>query len=114
MSILVAAALKQVGFDTQQLTDAKRDKLWGAISEFARDKAANSNAVLIYLAGHGVQVKNQSYFLPIEVRSRSEEDFEIEGISLKSIVDYVTAKGSARTYVFVIDACREIVIKREG
>jgi uncharacterized protein len=70
--------------------------------------------VLIYLAGHGVQLQGQSFFLPTDVRSTLEEDIEIGGIPLRTIFDTVTKKRTARIYIFVIDACREIVVRRSG
>src|SRR5262249_23670465 len=72
------------------------------------------DVVLLYLSGHGVQINGQSFFLPVDVRPRSEEDIELESIPLRGIVNYVTTRAKARVYIFVIDACREVVVKRDG
>jgi len=64
------------------------------------------DVVIIYLAGHGVTIKNKWYFIPYEVtHPELDRQVEAKGISSDDIARYVRAIG-ARKVLLIMDSCK--------
>jgi formylglycine-generating enzyme required for sulfatase activity len=100
----MARELRRFGFEVLAHKNLDRRRMKDAIAEFGR-KASNAETALFYYAGHGIQIKNQNYLIPVDAAARSEADIEDEGIN----VNYPLGEmESARTQVnlVLLDACR--------
>jgi hypothetical protein len=98
-------ALEKAGFQTTVLTNASRIQMNQAINQFV-DNIAGGGQGVFFFAGHGVQINNQNFLLPIETLSpRREADLADQGVSLQAIQDKV-AEAKAKFTLLVIDACR--------
>ena len=75
----VAAVLRQqYGFDTRMLTNATREQIIHALSEYRHTLDVNAN-LLIYYAGHGVYDKDaeKTYWLPADGETRDSSNWII-------------------------------------
>jgi TPR repeat protein len=61
--------------------------------------------VLVFYAGHGVQVGGRNYILPTDSNVSSVYDLPFETVSLQSIL--ALASSRARSVVAILDSCRE-------
>lgn len=104
---LIDARLRAAGFTTILLIDGDRVRLERAVGDFAgRLRAANGDAVaLFFYAGHGVQVDQRNYVVPIDAAVVDRSRAKLENISADTIVDMV-AEADARMGLFFFDACR--------
>jgi len=101
----MANALKGFGFDVIAYKDLGRRAMKDAIAEFGR-RAGNAGASMFYFAGHGVQVKNQNYLMPVDATVRSEADVTDEGININLLLEEMeNAKSTVN--IVMIDACRD-------
>lgn len=76
---LIAEALRTAGFDVAGARDLDKDTLSRSIDEFL-DKvtAAGPQTVsVVYVAGYGLQLAGESYFIPIDVTLQRDEDIPI-------------------------------------
>ncbi len=123
---LVADSLKKAGFATHLAINAKLDDMKRELQAVVDQAAANpKSAVLIYYAGHGVQVEGENYLLPIDFKLPSE-DAGAGGDEDRTIVATARrrlsiAKGAvsvselerrlgavqATLQIIVLDACRD-------
>ena len=66
----VAGALKQAGFDVTLKEDLNQRGLFEAAREFG-EKLKEDGVALFYYAGHGMQVRDRNYLVPVEADIRS-------------------------------------------
>jgi uncharacterized caspase-like protein len=56
-----------------------------ALGEFM-DAAQDADVAVVYYAGHGIQVRDMNYLIPVDAKLATEIDAEDEAVSLDRIV----------------------------
>jgi hypothetical protein len=59
---------------------------------------------LLYYAGHGLQVDDRNYLVPVNTRLERASDLSFETIGLDSILENL--ESASRTNIIILDACR--------
>ncbi|MGO9009074.1 MAG: caspase family protein [Bryobacteraceae bacterium] len=98
-------ALKTAGFQTVTLENAKKADMDRAIGEFL-DKLGPDDTALFFFAGHGVQIENENFLVPVDfpqVATISAAKFAC--MSVARIFDELKRKRAKRNIV-ILDACR--------
>ena len=101
---LIAASLQRAGFNVTQRENLDRTALLGALRDFGNRLNENTIAVLYY-AGHGLQLRDRNYLIPVDAEIRSEDEIPISGIDLSFILGRMSAARS-RINIVILDACR--------
>jgi uncharacterized caspase-like protein len=101
---LVASSLKQAGFDVSLAENLDRRGLLGALRAFGERLTDNSVAVLYY-AGHGLQLRDRNYLIPVDAEIRSEDEIALAGIDIAFVLGRMSAARS-RVNIVILDACR--------
>lgn len=99
----LTAALERVGFKVwhSQNLDYRSFRL--VLRDFGR-VAKKADVAVIYFAGHGIEIDNTNYLIPVNSELRSDQDIEFEAIRLDSVISSVT--GGDGLKIVLIDACR--------
>ncbi|MBL8787886.1 MAG: caspase family protein [Deltaproteobacteria bacterium] len=84
-------------------TQATRANIEAALATLART-ARPRDAVVVYLAGHGVLVGQAFYYLPWDAKVQSDADIASTGLSQTALGDAL-AKIPATKQVVILDAC---------
>jgi formylglycine-generating enzyme required for sulfatase activity len=101
---LIAGALRRAGFDVGALQrDLTKAQFEAALRDFKR-KADAADIALIYYAGHGIELEEQNWLLPVDARIADPADAHVEGVSLATVLRFV--QGARRARIVVLDACR--------
>lgn len=104
--ILVGNSLRQAGFKTIIKTNLTLQQTNIAISEFIAAARRLKNPVLmIYYAGHGVQLNGQNYLLPIDVKIGDARTVIQTSVSVSTLLDRLPKRRSALE-IIILDACR--------
>lgn len=106
----IAQALRALGFDVSLQVDLDQTQMNQAIVDFG-GRAEHADLALFYYGGHGLQLAQHNYLVPVDAVLRAPADIGKHTISLDTIIDAM-AKGGGRRLVF-LDACRENPLKRE-
>jgi uncharacterized caspase-like protein len=61
--------------------------------------------VLFYYAGHGLQVNQINYLVPIDAKIESEADVEADCIAAELVFEQIK-RARSRTNIVILDACR--------
>uniref|UniRef100_UPI00258D0058 caspase family protein n=1 Tax=Accumulibacter sp. TaxID=2053492 RepID=UPI00258D0058 len=70
----VARELKKIGFEVMAYNNVGQKKMNLAVNEFVQ-KISGGGIGIFFFAGHGLQVNNQNFLVPVEMDStRSEND----------------------------------------
>jgi uncharacterized caspase-like protein len=101
---LIGQSLRQAGFTVSQQENLDRKSLLNALREFGNRLGENTIAVLYY-AGHGLQLRDRNYLIPVDAEIRSEDEIPIAGIDLGFILGRMSTARS-RINIVILDACR--------
>jgi hypothetical protein len=100
----MARALRGFGFEVIERKNQTLEGMNQAISEFG-SKIGGSEVALFYYAGHGIQVKNQNYLIPVNARIESEASVPYQGVNLNQVLDEMD-NGKSGANIVMLDACR--------
>ncbi len=98
-------ALRSAGFQTVTLENARKADMDRAIGEFL-DKLGPDDTALFFFAGHGVQIENENFLVPVDfpsVATISAAKFAC--MSVARIFDELKRKRAKRN-ILILDACR--------
>jgi Caspase domain len=100
----LAESLKRLNFDVLTGTDLSADGFAKLFRE-ADTKLATASAVLIFYAGHGVQLQGENYLLPVDAPDpESLETLTAGAVKLNDVIARFASR-DRQTFVF-LDACR--------
>ena len=105
----VAAALGKMGFAVIKGLDADRVGMRKHVREFTRQMKTAKLALFFY-AGHGLQVADKNYLIPVDAALEEEADLDFEALDLKFVLQQM--ERSKRTNIVLLDACRNNPLAR--
>ncbi len=108
----MADSLSKVGYSVTLKLDLSEREMKTALRNFA-DTVAGGDEVAFFFAGHGVQIANSNYLVPIDVSGEGEAQIRDETISLQRVLDDMNDK-KAKFTLAIIDACRDNPFKVAG
>lgn len=100
---LVAAALKDLGFEVLEGIDVDMERTGELVRRFAR-RIDGAEVALFYYAGHGLQVNGENYLVPVDARLERPEDLDWETLPASRVVSLLDSR--ERTNIVILDACR--------
>jgi uncharacterized caspase-like protein len=100
----VAAALKSAGFQVALHENLGLRAMADAAREFG-DRLRSDGVALFYFAGHGVQVKDRNYLIPVDADIQREDEVPYAAMDVGRIIDKMETARS-RVNVVILDACR--------
>ncbi|MCJ0762904.1 caspase family protein [Variovorax terrae] len=108
----MARELKSAGFQVTLAKDVNYRAMVRAVETFTASLKGGDQVVVFY-AGHGVQVRSGSYLLPVDIEAASESEIEKTAYGLADLTDKLAEAKPAFTLVLV-DACRDNPLKSNG
>ena len=100
----MAKLLRKLGFKVISGENLDKRQMVEKLREFGDSMDSNSLG-LFYYAGHGVQVKNQNYLIPVNANIQKEHDIEFEAIDADIILAAMGESNNGLNIV-ILDACR--------
>ena len=99
----VARSLRDIGFTVSEGIDLDRAAMQTMTRDFLRD-AARAQVVVVYYAGHGVQVDGRNYLIPVDVELKPGASMTEAMIDMDTIM--AGLDDQVRTNILIFDACR--------
>lgn len=101
----IAAMLKSAGFDTvDSRSDLNGAEMRRALRDFG-NKARDADIAVIYYAGHGIEVDNTNYLIPIDAQLETDTDVFDETFPLDRVL--VAIEPAKQLRLVILDACRD-------
>lgn len=100
----IAALLRKMDFEVMEEHNVPRRNMDQMVDHFA-NQLQKGDLALFYFAGHGLQVQQENYLIPVDFRAASETDVKYDAYPASRIRDKMEASG-ARLRVLILDACR--------
>lgn len=101
---LMQQTLQRLGFDVKVEHNLSREQLFATSRAFSEQLPAGSIAV-VYYAGHGMQVQNSNYLIPVDMQPTGEASVPLKAFPLEKLIEHLHASPSAVNIIF-LDACR--------
>jgi len=100
----MSLVLEKLGYEVISAYDCKRGAMRKAIRDFYQ-QIKQGGVGLFYYAGHGLQLKDENYLVPVD--SNIYEEFEIEDqcVRLSSVLSAM-ANAKNDVNIVILDACR--------
>lgn len=99
----VAKSLRDIGFTVSEGVDLDRTAMQKMTRDFLRE-AARAQVVVVYYAGHGVQVDGRNYLIPVDVELKPGASMTEAMIDMDTIM--AGLDDQVRTNILIFDACR--------
>ena len=109
-AIAISLKLRSMGFTVTTVTDANRQRLVQAMTQFRRS-AASADLSLLFYSGHGVQIFGNNYILPTDVDQTDTAQATIQGVRLNEVIENHMP---GKTKIVFLDACRDNPLQRTG
>src|SRR6266436_153417 len=105
---LIAQTLQAAGFDVVGARDLDGDTLRKSFRDFIQkaESSGPGTVAMVYLAGYGMQVAGENYFIPVDSALSRDVDIPIEGLRIS---DYTRQLASLplKASIVVLDAARQ-------
>ena len=108
----MARELRNAGFAVQLHQNLNYRATVRAVESFSQGIQGGDEVVVFY-AGHGVQIKNGSYLLPTDIEVKSESEVEKTAYDLLTLTEKLAEAKPAFSLV-IVDACRDNPLKSKG
>ncbi|MFO1217344.1 MAG: caspase family protein [Burkholderiaceae bacterium] len=109
---LIARTLEQAGFRVTLREDLTRTAMLGALRQFG-DQLGERSVAVLYYAGHGIQLRDRNFMMPVDAEVLREEDVELHGVDIDNMLQRM-AKAKSRVNVVILDACRDNPLAKAG
>ena len=100
----MAARFKEGGFVVVTALDSGIVQFKRVIREF-EDATTDADIVVIYYAGHGIEVDGINYLVPVDAKLAKDRDAQDEAVTLERLVE--SADAAKRLRLIILDACRD-------
>ena len=101
----MADILQQYGFEVNLLTNATYSKMTDAIDRFSAQLERDGVGLFFY-SGHGVQVQNSNYLIPVGRNFADGSDIQDYAVKANWVLSKLEASAT-RVNIMILDACRE-------
>ena len=108
-AVAMATELRAAGFEVVLHKDLNYRGMVRAF-ESLYSSVTGGDEVVVFYAGHGVQIKNGSFLLPTDIEASTESEVEKTAYSLSDMMESLTQAKAAFSLVMV-DACRDNPLK---
>ena len=105
---LIAQTLQAAGFDVVGARDLDGDTLRRSFRDFIQKAEASGpgTIAMVYLAGYGVQLAGENYFIPVDSALSRDVDIPTEGLRISDYVRQLTSL-PLKASIVVLDAARQ-------
>src|SRR4030088_860976 len=105
---LIAQTLQAAGFDVVGARDLDGDTLRRSFRDFIQkaETSGPGTVAMVYLAGYGIQLAGENYFIPVDSSISRDTDVPTEGMRIN---DYIRQLASLplKANIVVLDAARQ-------
>ena len=101
---LIASLLTRLGFAVTEASDLRRDDIGSTVARFIRG-IGKDDSVIVFYAGHGMQLRGENYLLAVDAKFDTEFDVALNSISVSTLLAGIEERG-AGVKILLLDSCR--------
>lgn len=101
----MAATLRSQGFKVIELVNGTKAEMLDAIQRTGQQLKGQHGIGLFYFAGHGLQLSERNYLVPVDARITNARDVATQTVDVQQAISAFRIAGN-RMNIVVLDACR--------
>jgi formylglycine-generating enzyme required for sulfatase activity len=101
----MAVTLQKLGFKVEKLVDIGQQQMEEAIKDFGT-RLKKGGVGLFYFAGHGIQVEERNYLIPVDAKLDKESDVKYKAVDAGQVMDEMD-EAKNELNIVILDACRD-------
>ncbi len=105
----VSEVLKHLDFEVLKGTDLTHRQFGRTVAKFRR-MLAGAEVALFFYAGHGMQMHNSNFLIPVDALLEDEDSLDFEAVQLRTVLGLMERE--PRTNLVFLDACRDNPLAR--
>ena len=98
------SALEDTGFTVRISLNATQQQMETVVDEFVGEVNPGDIALFFY-AGHGMQISDQNYLIPVDFQARTAVDAKYKAYPAQRVQENLEGAGAAMQ-IIILDACR--------
>ena len=103
--------LKSINFKVQTAYNLAKHEMINNIIDFSRT-IGDGDLVLFYFSGHGYQVDNNNYLMPVDDdRIENTRDVEDFAVNVEQMFSRLVKANRSYVNIFILDCCRPYALK---
>jgi hypothetical protein len=108
----MSQSLQTLGFNVTLALDQTERGLKETLRNF-KSSVEGGDEVVVFYAGHGVQIGTTNYLLPVDIAGQNEDQVRDEAIQMQRILDDMQERRTG-FLLMIVDACRDNPFKVAG
>jgi hypothetical protein len=108
----VAEYLQQLGYRVTLRSNLSEREMKSTLRNFSA-QVRGGDEVVLFFAGHGVQIGANNFLLPVDIAGESESQIRDDAIPLQRMLDDMNERKAGFTLA-IVDACRDNPFKGTG
>jgi hypothetical protein len=108
----MSQSLQTLGFHVTLALDQTERGLKETLRNF-KSSVEGGDEVVVFYAGHGVQIGTTNYLLPVDITGQNEDQVRDEAIQMQRILDDMQERRTG-FLLMIVDACRDNPFKVAG
>lgn len=109
---LLSENLRKVGYRVSLQLDQTEKQMKATLRQF-KNTLDPGDEVVVFYAGHGVQLAGANYLIPVDTVGDSEDAVRDESIAVQRVLDDI-AERRAQVALIILDACRDNPFRQSG
>jgi len=101
----MSTTLKALGFDVREYHNLTYSELIQAVRDYG-DAINDYDVTMFFYAGHGMQVDDQNYLIPIDAVCDEKKDVQFEAVEVDKVLRLMVSFDQESLHMLVLDACR--------
>jgi uncharacterized caspase-like protein len=106
----MSRVLRECGFEVIEVIDGSAAQMKAAIRDYGA-KIIGVDVALFYYSGHGMQVDNSNYIIPVDFKLISKADVKEDCPNINWVLDRMGRAGT-KLNIIILDACRNNPFER--
>ena len=102
----MAGTLRRLGFSVTEVRNATQEQMQQAVAQVRAQLRGKQGIGLLFYAGHGVQLDQRNYMVPVDARLSRAADVPTQALDVAQVIDAFKSAGN-RMNIVVLDACRD-------
>ena len=98
--------LMGMGFSVKLLENASRRQMEDNIESFGEKLSEIGGVGLFYFSGHGMQVENENYLIPVGGKITNEKKVKYNAVNAGLLVESMESANKTSMNIIILDACR--------
>ena len=100
----MAQVLRACGFEVIEVIDGSASQMKASIRDFG-SKIIGADVALFYYSGHGMQVDNFNYIIPVDFRLQTKADIKEDCPNINWVLNRME-NAATKLNIVILDACR--------